>query len=288
MYGGIFLLKSICIKLKNKNISEHLLKELEYFEIQDVCFSCYDFKYYTNIIIHYMGSNLELFLNKISSLLSYVVIDFYEPILMKNLINSNYFYFSTEEKKEIYNLCLTNIDFKNSISIFNSISNAFHSFFTNNKSVVLDGFVNFRLQDYLKELDSVVDICVNKFIIDREYNEFITLLRTYIQTSPSNSETVHLIYKNENSILLDDNRNTIKFNNDLINKKYLSDISFSSNDFALNSLLSLLPKKLYVHIIDKEDDFINTLKLIFNNRVFICNDCNLCNMYKYSKVKADN
>ena len=96
----------------------------------------------------------------------------------------------------------------------------------------------------------------------------------------------HLIYKNHDSILLDSSKKLIKFNDDLINKKYLSDISFSSNDFALNTLLTLLPKKLYIHLIDEEDDFINTLKLIFDSRVFICTDCNLCNLYMNNKGKV--
>lgn len=285
---GISLLKSICIKTKNKNISNHLLKELEYFELEDIFISSYDFKYYTNIIIHYVGKNINIFLNKISTLLSYTVIDFYEPILIQNLINTNYFYFSTEDKKQIYNLCLTNVDFSNSISMFNIISNAFYDYFLKNKYVILDGFVNFRLKQYIKSLDSIVDMCVNKFIIDREYNEFISLLKTYIQTTPSNTNIIHLVYNHEESILLDSSKSVIKFSNNLITQKYVSDISFSSNDFALNTLLTLLPKKLYIHIIDNEDDFINTLKLIFDNRVFICTDCDLCNIYKNKKAISKN
>jgi len=280
------LFKSICIKTKNKNISEYLLKELEYFDFQDIYVSCYDFKYYNNTIIHYVGKNVDIFLNKISTLLAYVVIDFYEPALIKNLINTNYFYFSTEEKKQIFNSCLTNVDFRSSITMFNIISNSFYAYFSNNKYVILDGFVNFRLQDYLKELDSIVDMCVNKFIIDREYNEFINLLKTYIQTTPCNSTVIHLIYRNEDSMLLDEDKHLIEFNNNLFNQKYISDISFSSNDFALNSLLSLLPSKLYIHLIDKEDDFINTLKLIFDKRVFICKDCDLCNLYKNKTLES--
>lgn len=272
--------KTISIKTNNKNISNYLLEELEYFELEDFYVSRYDFRFYTNIIIHYVGKNISLFLNKISTLLSYIVIDFYEPSLIKRLLNTNYFYFSLEEKKQIYNLCLTNINFKSSISMVNTISNAFYEHFSNNKYVILDGFINFKLTSYIKELDSLVDMCVNKFIIDREYNEFINLLKTYISATPSNCQVIHLIYKNEESILLDSNKNLIKYNDDLICKKYLSDISFSSNDFALNTLLTLLPEKLYIHLIDTEDDFISTLKLIFDNRIYICNDCDLCNLYK--------
>lgn len=275
--------KTICIKTKNKNISEYLLKELEYFELQDIYVSCYDFKYYNNTIIHYVGKNVELFLSKISTLLSYIVIDFYEPHLISNILNSNYFYFSLEDKRKIFNLCLTNVDFSNSISMFNIITNSFCEYFVDNKYVILDGFVNFKLASYIKELDLLVDICVNKFIVEREYLEFTNLLAAYIQTHLPNSNILHLIYNNEESILLDENKKIVEYTDELTTQKYVSDITFSSNDFALNSLLTLLPQKLYIHLIDKEDDFIQTLKLIFDNRVYICHDCDLCTLYRNKK-----
>ena len=49
--------------------------------------------------------------------------------------------------------------------------------------------------------------------------------------------------------------------------KYLSDISFSNNDFILNTLLSVLPKKIYLHLVDNAiDEFANTLLLIFEKK----------------------
>ena len=274
------MLKSICIKTNNKDIIDYLLKELEYFNTDNIYVSSYKFKYYNNVIIHYTGKYRDHFLKNISTILAYLVIDFYEPSLLKHLINSNYFYFSNSEKMEILNLCLDNVDFNCSLDIVSSISNEFFEYLTKEHSIILDGFVYFRLPEYIKNLDSIVDMCVNKFIIDREYHEFINLLKLYISTSDCTCDVVHLIYKNEESILLDSSKNIIKMKNFMTNFKYLSDISFSSNDFALNTLLSLLPEKLYIHVIDKEDDFINTLKLIFDDRAYICNDCSICNLYK--------
>lgn len=154
----------------------------------------------------------------------------------------------------------------------NIITNEFFKFFQENKYVILDGFVNFKLKEYLKELDSLVDMCVNKFIIEREYNEFIMLLKDYIQNTPSNTKELHLVYKNEKSVLLDENMNPIEINKNAIPKQYLSDITFSSNDLNLNAILTLLPEKLFIHSEQKEDDFINTLKMIFENRVEIVNN----------------
>ena len=64
-------------------------------------------------------------------------------------------------------------------------------------------------------------------------------------------------------------------------RKYLSDISFSSNDYTLNTLLTLIPKKIHIHLITPHiDEFITTLKAIFEDKIIICTDCNICNLYK--------
>ena len=135
-------------------------------------------------------------------------------------------------------------------------------------------------------IEDVVDNAVNSFVIEKEYFEFVSLLKMYINSQSSNCELVHLIYNNENSILLDNNKKVINISDDIFKAKYLSDITFSSNDYALNSLLTLLPKKIYIHLIDNiVDEFIHTLGLIFEDRVEICTDCSICRIYKNSKIK---
>ena len=136
----------------------------------------------------------------------------------------------------------------------------------------------------MKILDNIVTDSVNQYVVEKEYNEFISLLKLYINSQNSNCNLVHLIYLKNESILLDENKEIINISKEIFNAKYLSDISFSSNDFTLNSLLTLLPKKIYIHIIDcYVDEFISTLQSIFENRINICEDCSICNLYKISK-----
>ena len=162
----------------------------------------------------------------------------------------------------------------------NEISQEVMHYISNNKYMILDGFVNFRLENYNKTLDEVVDYSVNKYVIEKEYNEFISLLKLYIDSKEPSVDLVHLVYTGGESILLDKNRNIISLSDDIFNTKYLSDISFSSNDYALNALLTLLPKRIEIHIIGYEDEFINTLKLIFDSKISICNNCNICRTYR--------
>ena len=286
-------MKSLCIKTNNLDSLQYLLNELTHLDLEDVCFSCNQFKHYKNIIIHYTGNDNKLFLNKICTILSLLVIDDIEESFYKNLLSRNYFYFDCNERSKILNLCF-DINANDFSAIFDKkfriLFECFDSFLSKNKSLVLQGFINFRIKPYLKIIDDIVDEAVSQFIIEKEYMEFISLLKLYINSQPSNSEIIHMIYSNSESILLDDNKEIIAISNSNLKAKYLSDISFSSNDYTLNSLLTLLPKKIYIHLVNSNiDEFINTIQSAFESRAYICTDCNICRLYKNSiKTKSPN
>lgn len=282
-------MKSICIKTNNSNLLDYLLNELDYIDIEPIYISSNEFKHYKNIIIHYRGNDNLKFIHEISCILSCLIIDELEESFLKKIILKNYFYFNYNERKHILDMCFdifaddfnTYFDKK-----YNSLITDFENYLILNKSIVLTGFINFRIKNYISIIESVVDEAVNTFIIEKEYFEFVSLLKMYISSQSSTCEVVHLIYNNENSILLDENKNMINISDDIFKAKYLSDITFSSNDYALNSLLTLIPKKIYIHLIDNViDEFIHTLGLIFENRVNICTDCNICKIYKDNKLK---
>lgn len=283
-------MKSICIKTNNSNLLDYLLNELNYIEIEPVYISSNKFKNYKNIIIHYRGNDNKKFIHEVSCILSCLVIDELEEKFLKNIIQKNYFYFNSNERKHILDICFDTFsdDFNTYFDKkYNCLINDFENYLTDNKSLVLAGFINFRIKDYISILEDVVDEAVNAFVIEKEYFEFVSLLKMYINSQNCNCEIVHLIYNNENSMLLDENKKVINVADDIFKAKYLSDITFSSNDYALNSLLTLLPKKIYIHLIDNVvDEFIHTLGLIFEDRIEICTDCNICKIYKNKKIKS--
>ena len=281
-------MKSFCIKTNNKKIINYLLKNLETFSLENIYFINKQFKNFENVIIHYLGDTPKIFISLLADLLTNCIITFFEQNILKQIINFNYFYFDEFEKKIILENCYKYISSGEEPSLKYRKEEIFTpvlSYIMENKSVILDGFVNFRLNEYIKIMDYIVDLAVNKFIIDREYSEFIDLLKCYISSKECNFSLVHLIYKSQESTLLDEFKSVITVDESVFNNKYLSDISFSSNDYTLNTLLTLLPKKIYIHLIDNvEDEFINTLKLIFDNRIYICNDCSLCKIYRLEKM----
>lgn len=272
-------MKSFCFKTNNTEILNYLLNRIREIDFENLIYSQNQFKIYKNITIHYIGNNNNKFYNFLTELIGEVVIEFYEEKILKQLINYNYFYFDEYEKNKILENCMQLIEPE--IYTVKLLDNkSIKEYIKENKAMILDGFIYFRLKAYLEYLDEIVDSGVNKFIIEKEYREFIGLLRVYVESKVPKYNLLHLIYISGESILLDEKRDIVSISENIYNAKYLSDISFSSNDFALNTLLCLLPKRIEIHLIDEEDEFINTLKLIFEGRVTICKDCDICKTYK--------
>lgn len=277
-------MKSYCIKTNNLQILDYLQEKFSNIPLSDIYYSKNNFRIYSNIIIHYKGTNSIGFINSLSDILTECILNFYEASIISRLINYNYFYFEQFEKNLIKQICLDTIksdynSYENGkeyiwISVFNYLLEP------NIKNFIIEGFVNFRIADYFSYLDTIVDLAVNKYIIDKEYNDFINLLRAYIESKESTIDLVHLIYTKNSPILLDKNKELINIStNNIVNVGFLSDITFSACDYILNTLLGLLPNKIIIHLVGKEDDFINSLKLIFSSKISICTECDICKTY---------
>lgn len=287
---GLFLMKSLCVKSNNTDIVIYLLDKFNNFNKDSLIVSNRKFKIYENVIVHFKDNNLDFLYDKISSILTDSILLFFEDKLLRRILEYNYFYFTSPEKRKILKIAKNFIE-NDSISRednFFAIYYAIHDYIKNNNSLVLDGFVNFRLNNYMKNLDYIIDISVNKFLIEKEYDEFINILKFYVSANKNNSPLIHLIYNHSNTVLLDKNKNIIPISDDILNTKYLSDISFSSNDYILNTLLCLNPRKLIIHDFNREkDEFITTLVSIFENSVEICNDCDICSLYSKIELKTN-
>lgn len=192
-------MKSFCIKTNNDEIIQYLLKNLEASSLENIYFVNKKFKSYKNVIVHYTGNSTSIFLGFISDILTNCILLFYEPIILRRIINFNYFYFEELEKKLIEENCYKHIILEEDYSLKyrkDEIFTSLLSYISNNKSVILDGFVTFRLENYYKTLEEVVDFGVNQYIIEKEYIEFINLLKMYIDSKEPETPLIHLIYTN--------------------------------------------------------------------------------------------
>ncbi len=220
-------MKSFCIKTNNREIINYLLNKFDKIDFANISYIDRKFKIYNNFIVHYTGENLEEFYKILGNIITDTIIKFYEIHIIRRILGFNYFYFDEFERNKIEEVCiesLKNNKFKNRNK---TICNKIQKYLKKNKSMILDGFVTFRIKEYIEKIDELVDEGVNKYIVEKEYAEFISLLKMYVNSKEPETEEIHLIYTNGESILLDKNKDIITIANNSFNAKYLSDITFS-------------------------------------------------------------
>ena len=154
-------MKSYCIKTDNERIIEYLLNKISKLEFPNIYYCKKSFKIYENVVMHYKDEYIDKFNNIVTTLIVDTIRTFFEERILKRIINVNYFYFDEFERNIIYDDCnefLKQDDVEINETIFKQIKN----YIKENKNIVLEGVVNFRINDYVKILDNIVDMAVNK------------------------------------------------------------------------------------------------------------------------------
>ena len=145
-------MKSIAIKTNNSQIIEYLKKNFKKIKLKDTYFSCKNFKHFTNLIVHYKGNEPEEFIKEIATILSFLVIYEFEEDILKQILFSDYFYFTKTERDQILDNCFNIIIESNSImkNKYKILYKNFSDYIKNNRSLYLSGFINFRLSTYVR------------------------------------------------------------------------------------------------------------------------------------------
>ena len=158
-------MKSICIKTNNQEIIEYLITTFEKLPI-NLCISNYRFKIFDNVILHDIERNEEQFYEVATIVLKSVIEKFYEKDIIKKCVKQNYFYLNDLEQEyviKISNQIMTlpdkKIGYKNRL-----LKDLIKQYIKENKSIVLDGFMNFRVREYKNLLDNIVEVSVVSFL----------------------------------------------------------------------------------------------------------------------------
>lgn len=116
---------------------------------------------------------------------------------------------------------------------------------------------------------------VDEFVIEKEYNEFIELLRYFVEIQEPRIGLVNVLQETDGSFqIMDSNENIIK--NEYL-EGYLVDMfdgEVEYEDLLVSALINIAPEKILLHFDDAEVE--KTVKSIFGERVSICQGCYLC------------
>lgn len=141
----------------------------------------------------------------------------------------------------------------------------------------VEGFIRFRLQKYIDHLREIVEYAIDEYTADKQYEEFIALLKYFVYIQDAKIPVAHLIHKGAHEFaLLNDRMEPIEtkqldqFVVEMIDKE------INYEDMIVSTLITVSPQNVYIHTRNPDMQVIKTIKQIFEERATVCTTCPRC------------
>ncbi|BAF60138.1 hypothetical protein PTH_1957 [Pelotomaculum thermopropionicum SI] len=226
------------------------------------------------------------FIHYIADAISEVILSHWEDELLKGIIKEHYCYFGQEDKNLIFNYALRHISRDDGepagavhrMARKNMILRKVQEFLGHSNRIIIDGFIRFRLREYLGQLRQAADKAVDELLMEKEYGEFIQLLKYFVEVQQSCVDLVHVLIRPSGSFWL--------FNEKMqpVGSESLEGFSVSLDggeinyeDVLVSALIAIAPGKIILHNADANRPVaLDTIKKVFTGRFEECPGCGLC------------
>ncbi|MBU5590628.1 putative sporulation protein YtxC [Clostridium sp. MSJ-4] len=204
-------------------------------------------------------------------------------------IEDNYFFLGEDEIREveekIVNILKVNKGIEEEIDIYyankkNNILTKIQECMEERGELNIDGYMTFRVKEIMCDIEEISNKAIERYMVEKEYNEFIKLLKYFVEIQESKFDKVNIIIAEDGTYSIKDEEG-----NDLLNS-FISEViefrfnnpSINMEDVIMSGLITNVPKFITIHgrlnCLNKE--FIDTIKNVFGDRVEFCEGCKLC------------
>ncbi|MDO4534985.1 MAG: putative sporulation protein YtxC [Clostridium perfringens] len=259
--------------LKNKGvivgISESIEKDTHFVKI--FC----DDKDYTEKL----QNNIYLY---ISNLIYKIIMESFRDREMLEYLTENYFFLNHEEiidvDNEISKVIFGRNIIKDETSVYclnriNLIIENIKSFLVETGYININGFIRFRMKAMINTIEEIVDKVVERYMVEKEYNEFVKLLKYFVEIQECKIEEIDLKVLNNGLYEIKNGSGEDVFKDFLREvKDNTEDSVVNVEDIIISGLITNAPKKIRIfnEVKCNNKEFLNTIKSVFGERVEVC------------------
>lgn len=153
----------------------------------------------------------------------------------------------------------------------------------------LAGVMRFRARSVLQATDTGVEEFIAQFLADREYEEFVSLLRYMLESQPATRKIMHVFCTDDRMWLCDETGQLIT-DNEVTDAAHLvsNEGEVNAEDLAMSVLITNSPCKIVIH--DTTHDapwpsFAETVERVFLERAERCHDCEACDLLEHGETQ---
>ena len=200
--------------------------------------------------------------------LSDFIINRYENKLLKRIILSKYKDFMQYQMSDVLSkiyMLEDDAELGYRARLY-TIKTELSEYFKTDKRARVTGLVLFRLPRYIEILEKCSDRMVESFYTEKEYEEFIGLLKYFVNVQGERPKLIHLyVHKYGMYSVLDENNQDIteKCLEDFVG---VEDAPYENfDDLLISVLITLAPEKIVIHNCEniKNKELFDTIKRVF-------------------------
>lgn len=168
------------------------------------------------------------------------------------------------------------------------VLNTLRSYLLESHYLDLSGFISFRLTLYKEMLQETIDLAMEEYLLDQQYEEFLQLLQYFVQFQEPLTPLVHLIHHGGQEFsIFNQSFSPIRESSSGMVVAKMGDLELEMEDQVVSTLISLSPDRILLHTVAPETTIISTIRTIFGNRVQLCQQCPHCNPVHTATGKRD-
>ncbi len=221
-------------------------------------------------------------MKKLKRMLSFSLADLitgeYEKKRLSDRICARHPYLVAEERREVVQNASLTMQKTPPAERARYIEDKLYAFLKDSEVLSLEGFVNFRLKEYKKRLYSAADEAASLYMAEKEYEEFISLLKYFVFMQPALLPVLHVIVRPDGSFLLYDR--AFRDVTEKLQAEFLGGETemLSPDDILISLLITLSPKEIVLHKAQnfQNKNIVETVFKVFGRRVRFCEVCPRC------------
>lgn len=217
----------------------------------------------------------------VANALADVIIDEYEETLVSCLVDENYEFLSGKDRVALKRAVLKRLDDGTELGQGLSKRQQRKSmvwakiveYLDKEDDVILEGFVTFRLKEYLEYLADTVQSVAEDYLTRREYKEFLKLLRYFMNLQEKPIPMLNVIRKPAGYDLLDITGERLRGEVEKLALVKSLHPELTSDELLVSIAVTLSPEKLVWHGPTDGCQACDLLKDLFGERFTVCAGC---------------
>ncbi len=169
------------------------------------------------------------------------------------------------------------------------ILGTFQSMINAMQPVDIEGVLRFRLKGFIDEISNRLEDNVQQFLADKEYEEFVSMLRYILESQTQSNQVMH-VYCSKERVWICDAKGELVRDTDVAKAVELASDGEDMNaeDLAMSILITRSPSEIIIHDLFPGapwPSFPETVEKVFSGRAKKCGGCSTCTRLKQASFR---